>query len=50
VETLDDLRASAHSGVETIVDLKMREIEKKSWQRRECDERNSISRGDLELG
>jgi predicted RNase H-like HicB family nuclease len=27
---LDDLRAAAHLGIETIVGLKMREIEKKS--------------------
>jgi predicted RNase H-like HicB family nuclease len=33
-EALDDLRAAAHLGVETMVDLKLREIEKNSYQRR----------------
>jgi predicted RNase H-like HicB family nuclease len=31
-EALDDLRAAAHFGVETMVDLKLREIEKNSYQ------------------
>jgi predicted RNase H-like HicB family nuclease len=30
VEALDDLRAAAHLGIETTVDLKLREIEKNS--------------------
>ena len=34
VEALDDLRAAAHLGVEKMVYLKMREIEKSSCQRR----------------
>jgi predicted RNase H-like HicB family nuclease len=29
-EALDDLRAAAHFGIETMVDLKLREIEKNS--------------------
>jgi predicted RNase H-like HicB family nuclease len=29
-EALDDLRAAAHLGIETMVDLKLREIEKNS--------------------
>ena len=29
-KALDDLRAAAHFGIETIVDLKLREIEKNS--------------------
>jgi len=33
-EALDDLRAAAHFGIETMVDLKLREIEKNSCQRR----------------
>jgi len=33
-EALDDLRAAAHFGIETMVDLKLREIEKNSYQRR----------------
>jgi predicted RNase H-like HicB family nuclease len=33
-EALDDLRAAAYLGVETMVDLKLREIEKNSYQRR----------------
>jgi predicted RNase H-like HicB family nuclease len=33
-EALDDLRAAAHLGIETVVDLKLREIEKDSCQRR----------------
>jgi predicted RNase H-like HicB family nuclease len=33
-EALDDLRAAAHFGIETVVDLKLREIEKNSYQRR----------------
>jgi predicted RNase H-like HicB family nuclease len=33
-EALDDLRAAAHLGIETMVDLKLREIEKNSCQRR----------------
>jgi predicted RNase H-like HicB family nuclease len=33
-EALDDLRAAAHLGIETMVDLKLREIEKNSYQRR----------------
>jgi hypothetical protein len=30
-EALDDLRAAAHFGIETIVDLKLREIEDNSY-------------------
>jgi len=33
-EALDDLRAAAHLGIETMVDLKLREIEKNSSRRR----------------
>jgi len=33
-EALDDLRVAAHFGIETMVDLKLREIEKNSYQRR----------------
>ena len=33
-EALDDLRVTAHFGIETMVDLKLREIEKNSCQRR----------------
>ena len=33
-EALNDLRAAAHLGIETMVDLKLREIEKNSCQRR----------------
>ena len=33
-EALDDLRAAAHFGIETMVDLKLREIGKNSYQRR----------------
>ncbi len=33
-EALDDLRAAAHFGIETLVDLKLREIENNSYQRR----------------
>jgi predicted RNase H-like HicB family nuclease len=33
-EALDDLRAAAHFGIETMVDLKLREIDKNSYQRR----------------
>jgi predicted RNase H-like HicB family nuclease len=33
-QALDDLRAVAHFGIETMVDLKLREIEKNSYQRR----------------
>jgi predicted RNase H-like HicB family nuclease len=33
-EALDDLRAAAHFGIETIIDLKLREIEKDSYQSR----------------
>jgi predicted RNase H-like HicB family nuclease len=33
-EALDDLRAAAHSGIETMVDLKLSEIEKNSYQRK----------------
>ena len=33
-EALDDLRAAAHFGIEAMVDLKLREIEKNSYQRR----------------
>jgi predicted RNase H-like HicB family nuclease len=33
-EALDDLRAAAHFGIETIIDLKLREIEKNSYQSR----------------
>ncbi len=29
-EALDDLRAAAHVGIETMIDLKLREIEKNS--------------------
>jgi len=32
-EALNDLRAAAHFGIETVVDLKPREIEENSWQR-----------------
>jgi len=37
-EALDDLRAAAHCGIETMVDLKLREIAKNSYRRRECVE------------
>jgi len=33
-EALDDLRAAAHFGIETMLDLKLREMEKNSCQRR----------------
>jgi len=33
-EALDDLRAAAHFGIETMVGLKLSEIEKHSYQRR----------------
>jgi predicted RNase H-like HicB family nuclease len=33
-EALDDLRAAAHFGIETMVDLKLREFEKNSYKRR----------------
>jgi predicted RNase H-like HicB family nuclease len=33
-EALDDLRAAAHFGIETIVDLKLNEIEKDFCQKR----------------
>lgn len=33
-EALDDLRAAAYFGIETLVDLKLREIENNSYQRR----------------
>jgi len=33
-EALDDLRAAAHFGIETMVDLKLSEIEKNFYQRR----------------
>ena len=33
-EALEDLRAAAHFGIETMVDLKLREIDKNSYQRR----------------
>ena len=33
-EALDDLRAAAHFGIETMVDLKLSQIEKNSYQRK----------------
>jgi hypothetical protein len=34
-EALDDLRAAAHFGIETMADLKLREIEKNSYHKEE---------------
>ena len=34
-EALDDLRAAAHFGIETMVDLKLREIENNSYHKQE---------------
>jgi len=34
-EALDDLRAAAHFGIETMVDLKLREIVKNSYHKQE---------------
>ena len=34
-EALDDLRAAAHFGIETMVDLKLSEIEKNSYHKEE---------------
>jgi len=36
-EALDDLRAAGHFGIETMVNLKLREIEKNSNKGEECD-------------
>ena len=36
-EALDDLRAAGHFGIETMVNLKLREIEKNSDKGEECD-------------
>jgi predicted RNase H-like HicB family nuclease len=49
-EALDDLRAAAHLGIETTIDLKLRKIEKNSYRRWECGGWNSIRRSNLGPG